>query len=274
MLRSVDVDAIRVRTDQPYTRELMRFFRARRRGRGPLRLAVALSLTLVSGGVVAAEAPVTVTTRVEPDTVRIGTPFRYYVRVETSGEAEVVMPLLVDRIGDFLIRDYGAGAAHGGAVSERWYELVGYTPGIQLVDGGSIAYRVPGGGLEEVEVPDAAVTIESMLDGMGEGELATADLRDIRGPVGVPEPARPWWLLALALVTLAAAGFAVARWWRRKEIAAAAPSRPPHEIALEALGALHRARLLDEGRSEEFYVRLSAIVRDYVEGASICARRR
>lgn len=29
MLRSVDVDAIRVRTDQPYTRELMRFFRAR-----------------------------------------------------------------------------------------------------------------------------------------------------------------------------------------------------------------------------------------------------
>ncbi len=29
MLRSVDVDAIHVRTDQPYTRELMRFFRAR-----------------------------------------------------------------------------------------------------------------------------------------------------------------------------------------------------------------------------------------------------
>lgn len=29
MLRSVDVDAIRVRTDQPYTRELMRFFRER-----------------------------------------------------------------------------------------------------------------------------------------------------------------------------------------------------------------------------------------------------
>jgi len=37
------------------------------------------------------------------------------------------------------------------------------------------------------------------------------------------------------------------------------------ELALEALAKLHAARLLDAGRHEEFYVRLSAIVRTYLE---------
>ncbi len=220
------------------------------------------------GGVaLGAAAPVTVTTRVEPDTVGVGTPFRYFVRVETTGEAEVVMPLLVERIGEFMIRDFGSGAEEqkdDGFVSERWYELVGYSTGPKLVEGGVIQYRVAGGGLEEVEVPDAVITIASMLD---QGtDLVTADIRDIRGPVGVPRSRGPIWLVLAGLALAALVVYLLARWTRSGVGTAAVVRRPAHEVALESLTRLRRAALLESGRQPEFYVRLSGIVREYVEG--------
>ncbi len=42
------------------------------------------------------------------------------------------------------------------------------------------------------------------------------------------------------------------------------PPRPAHEIALEKLGAIAASSLLDEGQSEEFYVRVSEAVREYL----------
>ncbi len=242
----------------------------RGRGSGKVGGFAAVGLMLLAALVVA-QPPVKVTTRVEPETVSIGTPFRYYVRVESTGDAEVVMPLLVERIGDFMIRDFGstepaADAAGSVTVTERWYELIGYTPGVQSVDGGSISYRVAGGELEQLEVPDAVVTIASLLDGLDETAAATADIRDIHGPVRVPEPARPWWLLAVGAALAALVTWAIWRWSSRRRAVAAVFARPAHEIALEALAALHAARLLSDGRHAEFYVRLSGIVRAYVEG--------
>ncbi len=229
--------------------------------------AVLVAALVCAGALAADEAPVRVTTRVDPDTVQVGTPFRYSVRVETSGEAEVVMPLLVERIGDFMIRDFGAGAeeeTESGFISERWYELVGYTTGPQLVEGGVIAYRAAGTDLLEVEVPDAVVTIESLLDAAP--DAATADIRDIRGPVGVPRRRGPIWLVAAGLLLVAAVVYLLARWSRSGVPASQEVRRPAHQVALESLTALRRAALLEKGRQPEFYVRLSNIVRTYVEG--------
>lgn len=241
-------------------------------GTGRRRYSVWLLLALFACSLasvcVADDGPIVVTTRTEPDTVGIGTPFRYYVRVETRGGAEVVMPLLVDRIGEFMIRDFGSGVEEEtdtGFVTERWYELVGYSTGPQLVEGGVIAYRVAGSGLEDFEVPDAVVTIESMLD---DGvDTVTADIRDIRGPVGVPRSRGPLWMIAAAAVLLLALiVYSLMRWSRGERLAAAEARRPAHEVALESLGKLRRAGLLEQGQQPEFYVRLSGIVREYVEG--------
>ncbi len=226
-----------------------------------------LALALTATAPVAAddELPLRVTTRVEPESVRIGVPFRYFVRVETRGEAEVVLPLLVGQIGEFLIRDYGETAQPGGdSVTERWYELVGYTVGDQLVEGGELAYRVPGSELQPLEIPDAVITVESLLD--DQANPATVDVRDIKRPVGVPRDYSAWWIVAGA--SLAALGLLVGvLWWlrRREAVASAVVERPAHEIALEALNRLRRSHLLEDGQQPEYYVRLSAIVREYVE---------
>ncbi|NNM34962.1 MAG: hypothetical protein HKO53_17930 [Gemmatimonadetes bacterium] len=99
----------------------------------------------------------------------------------------------------------------------------------------------------------------------------SGDIRDIKGPL---ELARDWgrlllWAL-LALVVLMAL-----RWlWGRRsarddeEVPAAPPqpSRPFHELAYEALDALEQSTLLEQGRVKEFHIRLSEIIRSYVEG--------
>ena len=242
---------------------------ARGQGLGALLLyGAALGLVLLTDVAIASDGgPVVVTGRVEPEEVGIGVPFRYFVRVESRGEAEVVLPLLVDRIGQFLIRDYGSvpqsESDDGALVSQQWYELVGYEVGLHLVKGGSIAYRQPGGGLEEVEIPEVVVSIAGLIG--DEADVAALSLRDIAGPVGVPRDRSALWYLAAVLVLLVAAAIALFLWLRSRTTNGAVIERPPHTIALEALLALRRARLLEEGRQPEFYVRLSAIVREYVE---------
>ena len=87
------------------------------------------------------------------------------------------------------------------------------------------------------------------------------DIRDIKGLVPVPHDVRWWWLLLLA-----AAVVAVAIWlWKRNRPtsrAAVVPLPTPYETAIRAL-----QRLRDENPPvEEFYTRLSDIVRRYLEG--------
>jgi hypothetical protein len=100
---------------------------------------------------------------------------------------------------------------------------------------------------------------------------ADADLsavKDIAPPVplrrrGIP----PWvWIVASGLGGM---GLLVSCWWwyRRRQRAAAMPlvQRPAHMLALAALEHLQRQDLIGQERIEEFYVRVSTILRRYVE---------
>ena len=100
---------------------------------------------------------------------------------------------------------------------------------------------------------------------------ADADLsavKDIAPPVlllwrGIP----PWvWIVASGLggVGLLASGW---WWYRRRQRAASVPlvQRPAHVLALTALEHLQRQDLIGQECIEEFYVRVSTILRRYVE---------
>ena len=98
----------------------------------------------------------------------------------------------------------------------------------------------------------------------------SGDIRDIKGPLML---ARDWGRLALwALLGLAL--LLMFRWlWSRRAtpdqeapVAPLPPSRPFHELAYEALDALEHSTLLEQGRVKEFHIRLSEIIRSYVEG--------
>lgn len=100
--------------------------------------------------------------------------------------------------------------------------------------------------------------------------LAIADgLRDIKPPVFFGSGRAPF-IKILAVIILLAALTALAVYLYRKFInrqdeEAAAPEKPPHVKAYEALEALKAKGLISAGRIKEYYVELSNIIRHYIE---------
>jgi hypothetical protein len=211
-------------------------------------------------------APVEIQTSVEPRSVPIGTPFRYTMRITADKEIELLVPQLAGQIGAFQVVDFGSvppREEHDRVLLEQWYTLLTYEPGDAIMPGPTIQYRVPGSDLTSVAAPDALVIVQSLLD--APPATPPADVRDIKGPVAVPRDYRPLLWLGAGLLGVGALAALLYRLINRRQRAAVIAPRPAHQIALEALAKLHAARLLEAGRHEDFYVRLSDIVRTYLE---------
>lgn len=106
------------------------------------------------------------------------------------------------------------------------------------------------------------VTVASVLEPGAEPALEA-----LAGPVSVQDPT-PWawyafWLL-LALLAAAAGYYYV---FIRKAPAPPPPPPVPHyKRALDALDAIEREKLVEKGRYKEFYIRVSDVLRHYIEG--------
>ena len=93
-----------------------------------------------------------------------------------------------------------------------------------------------------------------------------SDIRDIRG---ILNPASRIKTLLAAILIPAAAMALLALWTRKRKreaIEAALRARPPDEIAYERLSELRSMKLPEKGLIKEYYIRLSEIVRYYLEG--------
>jgi hypothetical protein len=229
-----------------------------------VRLLLAILLTAATA-LADAPSPVAVAVRVEPQTVSIGSRFRYTIEVTSDAGAEVFVTQPSERLGDFDIVDFGIDppvARDGKTVLTRWYALVGYSPGEHMVKAPPVHYRVAGSDMLEAPGAEIRISVESVLDKAGN----PTDIRDIKGPEEVPVDWRPYYLLGggVALALLLVGGL----YWffnRDRRGQTAAPPRPPHDIAVEELERLRRRGLIAEGAFKEYYSALSGIVRTYVE---------
>jgi hypothetical protein len=114
-------------------------------------------------------------------------------------------------------------------------------------------------------LPTVRIGIESQIAATD----TTAELRPPRGPLAAPWWERvPWTLLAAGAVVLGATLLVLRRRRRRPAPAAAktvARRRDPAAEALGDLAALRRMMLLEAGRFDEHALRLSRILRRYLE---------
>jgi hypothetical protein len=90
-------------------------------------------------------------------------------------------------------------------------------------------------------------------------------IEDIEGVVEMPRPASRWWLWVLAaLVVMAVPGiWLLLRGGRAKAVVGVYV--PAHEIAYRNLQALVARNLIEQGKTKEFYERISGILRLYIE---------
>ncbi|MBD3293286.1 MAG: hypothetical protein GF393_10200 [Armatimonadia bacterium] len=145
------------------------------------------------------------------------------------------------------------------------YEATVWEVGEITVESPPIAVRAPDGEAYELERSQATLTVRSVLPEGAE------EIRDIRAPKEMPLRWTHYALAALPVIGLLGLVVLLIWWLRRRRGEeetpqdTTEPQLPPAEEALEALLALQNEDLPEQGRIKEHYVRLSWILRNYVE---------
>ena len=199
-------------------------------------------------------------------TAAVGDPVTVVVTVRHPANTEVRWPDLVDG-GPFELLDAPAAqstAVDGGRESRLELRVAAFELGALSFPSFDLEVVDAAGGATPLSTEALAVAVESV--GRDEG----GDIRDIKGPLAIPFAVAtllPW---AAALLALAAAAVWLYRRWRRRSRpetgAPARPPRPAHEVALEALAALEAEGLIERGEIKTWHIRLSDILRVYLEG--------
>jgi hypothetical protein len=115
----------------------------------------------------------------------------------------------------------------------------------------------------EIASEPLKINVHSLITGQFDPEK----YRDIKDAVDVPLPWNLRSLLWIAggIALISAAIIALILLKRRRAELVVAPPLPPHEWALRELDALREEQLIERGEFHEFYFRLSAILRQYIE---------
>ena len=200
-------------------------------------------------------------------TAAVGDPVTVVVTVRHAAGAEVRWPDPIDAAPFELLGPpvaQSAAGADGGGESRLELRVAAFELGELSFPSLDLEVVDAGGNATVLATEAAAVVIESV--GRDEG----GDIRDIKGPLAIPFAVvtlLPW--LAALLAAAAVAAWIYRRYrprTRPEALAPALPPRPAHEVAREALDALEAAGLLERGEIKTWHIRLSDILRVYVEG--------
>ncbi len=217
----------------------------------------------------AEKGPVKLLVRVWPREPRLSDLVEMDVTVESQPGVEIKPPAFGQAVGDFLIRDYSERPPGKGAANARrfHYQLEPAHAGKHLIHSLSIEFadkrpNSEGRGapaLVETEPLEVNVTSE-----LGDDAPNLANLEPMLPPQPVPQVSEAGWLIAGVAAVLVA--IAAAAMWRRRKRRPVEPRRQtPEEIAHAALAMLLAENLPARGLIKEFYLRLTGIVRQYIE---------
>lgn len=228
---------------------------------------IAAALTVLVAASAAGQTPPAVETAVSAATAAVGDPITVVLTVRHAADAEVRWPDPVDT-APFELLDapaaQSAASPDGGVESRLELRVAAFELGELSFPPLDLEVVDAGGGATALSTEAVAVAVESV--GRDEG----GDIRDIKGPLAIPFAVvtlLPW--LAALLALAAAAAWLYRRRRRRVRpdaIVPAVPPRPAHEVAFEALDALEAAGLLERGEIKTYHIRLSDILRVYLEG--------
>jgi hypothetical protein len=217
----------------------------------------------------AEKGPVKLIVRVWPREPRLSDLVEMDVRVEAQPDVEIKPPAFGQAVGDFLIRDYSERPREAGASNTRvfHYQLEPAHAGKHLIRSVSIEFLDKRATSERRGEPTLIETDPLELNVTSElaGEAPSlAKLEPMLPPQPVRQSSATGWLIASGVVgLLAILGIVALRRRRGKPIE---PRRlTAEEIAQAALARLLAENLPEQGLIKEFYLRLTGIVRQYVE---------
>ncbi len=251
------------------TARVMASSRAPRRARGWLLALV--SVVALQGAAPAPQDPRLVM-QVDTTLINVGDPVTVRLQVDHPADRAVQWPDSLDlspfEVLRYEVAEPGPAPSGDGMRSAASLVVTSFELGELEIPPIEVAVAAPDGAVRTLLTDPFRIGVESIgLDESG-------DIRDIKGPLSL---ARNWWALMLWL--LLAAALAAGAWYLHRRLrsrpAAASPKpapppRPYPIVALEALDELEASSLLERGRVKAYHIRISEIIRAYVEGSSRC----
>jgi hypothetical protein len=209
-------------------------------------------------------APHRLERKVSPDKVKLGEPFTYEIVLRHGPERRYELKSAGD-LGDFELLGQTRARADAATEATTTFRLTlalfalgpKTTPTFtfDVTDGERRAtHAVEGGPVEGItSLPEGA-------------DAEGAELLDLKPPEDVPVPSYKWVYLALGLLAAAGLVYALVRLARRLRDRPVPAGPPPslEERTLALLEALRAEGLPAQGRAQEFYFRLSEILRGYL----------
>lgn len=219
------------------------------------------------------KGPVKLTVHITPPEPRLSDLVEMEVRVTAEPNVEIKPPAFGAAVGDFLVRDYSerspkTSTEETANVRTFYYQLEPVHSGTHLIRSVSIEFidnretSEEKGKVALIESDPIEVKITSELSDQ------VPDLAQLE-PMLPPQPledSSSWWWLGTASVAVAAALIATRLRRRRQNQIIPIVVKTPEEIAQAALTQLLSEELPNRGLFKEFYVRLTGIVRIYIEG--------
>ena len=221
------------------------------------------------------KGPVKLVVRISPREPRLSDLVEMEVEVTAQPDVEIKPPAFGTAVGDFLVRDYSERREDAKATttnpSRRFrYQLEPVHAGRHLIR--SIAMEFIDR-RENSESKGEPTLIESdplevnVTSELGDQVPSLANLEPMLPPQPLPSSWHwSWYALAITLAAIAVAWVALRR--RRKDRVIEPRRQSPEEIAHAALAALLSENLPARGLFKEFYLRLTGIVRHYIEGTT------
>jgi hypothetical protein len=217
--------------------------------------------------------PVTLTVRTDKKEIQVAEPLRLMIAVTGAAGVSFEMPDLREGLKAFQVQSRGGivprTCEDGRVERSQTFVLEAYVGGEcqippltvrVLAEGSPPATQASASRpAQEISSEPFTVKVRSVLS----GEADPTAFRDIKGPVVIA-----WsngigrWAAGAGVIAVAAAGV----WWiHRRRRPAPEVVIPPWEQAHRELDVLLADDLIRLGRVQEFYYRLSTIVREYIE---------
>lgn len=205
------------------------------------------------------EGQLTVVRTVDAKQWQPGAPINMQIIATAPEGTSLQLPALGDTFGSFDVRPSPSLPASA-QTSSVVAELVAWEAGPLEVPAITVSMTSADGTKITATVPATSITLTSLIG----SDLPLTELAsEIRGPVEIDT--RAWWWWAIAAGATVAAGAFV--WWlmRRPTPQPVVTPIAPGEWARREFDLLESQRLPERGDVEGFFVRLSDVVRTYLE---------
>jgi hypothetical protein len=229
-------------------------------------------ITVISAFVAVNAQTIQVNARFDSTTIMIGDQIKFHIELERQKDVRVQFPVWKAELARNIeiIDVYPVDSATTGSGTVRMMQdilVTSFDSGRHVVPPVRFPFAIDG-------IADTIATRTMYLHVFTMPLDSAENIADIKPVIKMPlvwADVLPWLLLGLLLLLgIALVGFGIyafIRWRNNKPVfSLSRPAEPSHTVALRELDRLRGEKLWQNNRTKDYYIRLSDIVRTYIEG--------